>query len=206
MTGQQETGLTAQNRSVKVSAKHSNIKKADKIRKLRDAESDAAGSVDLVTPSTTESRVLGNKKKRVGITPRRDRTPKRTESETGGNSSPSEIGNREISTINPSPIDRNKRSVVDKGGNKNREGKVNKKKERVASQDRRNRGRDLLPTLKKKVPRTTAVGVTCLNKELTYAEILKKARENVSLSSLDINRAKIKRAMTGGGHYRNSRG
>lgn len=71
-------------------------------------------------------------------------------------------------------------------------------KKRALSQDRRNKTRDFLPALKKRVPRTTAVGVVSLDKELTYADILKKARKNVSLSSLDINSTKIKRAMTGG--------
>lgn len=134
----------------------------------------------------------------MGITSSNDRTPKRVESETGGNSSPSIIGNREMLVTNPSLVDKDKRSVVNKKGSKNKKGTMDKEKGRALSQDRKSKGKDFLPTLKKKVPFTTAVGVTCLNKELTYEEILKKARENVSLSSLDINKAKIKRAMTGG--------
>lgn len=55
----------------------------------------------------------------------------------------------------------------------------------------------MLPALKKKVPRTMTIGITSLVNNMTYADILKKARENVSLKALNIDKAKIKRTMTG---------
>lgn len=56
----------------------------------------------------------------------------------------------------------------------------------------------VLPTLRRKVPRTTAVAITCLDERISYADILKKAREKVSLQALNIDSANIKRSMTGG--------
>lgn len=56
----------------------------------------------------------------------------------------------------------------------------------------------MLPLLRKKVPKTTAVAITCVDEKISYAEILKKARDNIPLDSLDIKDANIRRAMTGG--------
>lgn len=80
--------------------------------------------------------------------------------------------------------------------------KINKEtgKEKSNKPGGKNEGNSesLFTALKKKVPRTTVVAITCVDNNTTYADILKKAKENISLKALDIENAKIKRAMTGG--------
>lgn len=54
------------------------------------------------------------------------------------------------------------------------------------------------PKRTRKPPRTAAIVVTSKKENLTYAEVLKKARDNISLQDLDINSTEIRRAANGG--------
>lgn len=54
-----------------------------------------------------------------------------------------------------------------------------------------------LTILKRKIPRTAAITLTC-GPRSTYAETLKKARDSIDLNSLGINYINAKRAITGG--------
>nr|XP_012217358.1 PREDICTED: uncharacterized protein LOC105669144 [Linepithema humile] len=58
--------------------------------------------------------------------------------------------------------------------------------------------KDKVANLKRKVPRTSAISILSESADITYSEILRMARENISLSELNICDTKIKRSITGG--------
>nr|XP_012230453.1 PREDICTED: uncharacterized protein LOC105676836 [Linepithema humile] len=58
--------------------------------------------------------------------------------------------------------------------------------------------KDKVMNLKKKVPRTSAISILIEDADLTYAEIIRLARDKISLSDLNIFDPKIKRSIAGG--------
>lgn len=53
-------------------------------------------------------------------------------------------------------------------------------------------------TVRRRAPRTAAVSITGISENFSYAEALRKARREISLRDLDIERSKIRRSAIGG--------